>query len=152
MYSVNTVYVNPNLPIHPPPHLPPLGFSISVSLEKFVFINFVLTFNCCCSLVTKSRLTLLWPQGLQPASSSVHGISQARILAWVTISFFRGSSQPRDRTCISCLAGGFFATEPLGKPFPLKLLATHVTLRNGPGKTSGGLVFLAYLAWLWWDS
>ena len=32
---------------------------------------------------------------------SVHGIFQARILEWVAISYFRGSSQPRDRTCIS---------------------------------------------------
>ena len=33
---------------------------------------------------------------------AVHGIFQARILEWVAISSFRGSSQPRDRTCISC--------------------------------------------------
>ena len=42
------------------------------------------------------------------SSSSVHGIPQARTLEWVAISFSRGSSQPRDRTCVSCLAGGFF--------------------------------------------
>ena len=36
--------------------------------------------------------------------SSVHGIFQARILEWATISFSRGSSQPRDRTQISCIA------------------------------------------------
>ena len=45
--------------------------------------------------------------------SSVHGISQARILEWVAISFFRGSSQPRDKACmspVSCLAGRFFTT------------------------------------------
>ena len=43
--------------------------------------------------------------------SSVHGISQARVLEWVAISFSRGSSQPRDRNCVSsspALAGGFF--------------------------------------------
>ena len=40
--------------------------------------------------------------------SSVHGISQARIPEWVAISFFRGSSQPRDRTQVSCIAGRFF--------------------------------------------
>ena len=33
----------------------------------------------------------------------VHGIFQARILEWVAISFSRGSSQPRDQTCISCV-------------------------------------------------
>ena len=37
------------------------------------------------------------------AESSVHGISQARILEWVTISFSRGSSQSRDQTCIACI-------------------------------------------------
>ena len=48
--------------------------------------------------------------------SSVHGISQARILEWVAISFSRGSSQPRDQTHIPCLASWFFTTEPPGKP------------------------------------
>ena len=48
--------------------------------------------------------------------SSVHGISQARILEWVAISFSRGSSRLRDRTHISCIAGRFFTTEPTGKP------------------------------------
>ena len=33
---------------------------------------------------------------------SVHGISQARILEWVAISFSKGSSWPRDQNCISC--------------------------------------------------
>ena len=51
-----------------------------------------------------------------PPGSSVHGILQARILVWVAISFSRGSSWPRDRTCISCIAGGFFTAEPPGKP------------------------------------
>ena len=36
--------------------------------------------------------------------SSVHGNFQARILQWVAISVFRGSSQPRDQTHISCVS------------------------------------------------
>ena len=36
------------------------------------------------------------------------GILQARILEWVAIPFSRGSSWPRDWTCASCIAGGFF--------------------------------------------
>ena len=48
--------------------------------------------------------------------SSVHGISQARILEWVAISFSRGSSQFRDWIHVSCTAGRFFTTEPPGKP------------------------------------
>ena len=40
--------------------------------------------------------------------SSVHGILQARLLEWVAISFSRGSSWPRDRTQVSCIAGRHF--------------------------------------------
>ena len=40
--------------------------------------------------------------------SSVHGILQARLLEWVAISFSRGSSRPRDRTQVSCVAGRHF--------------------------------------------
>ena len=39
---------------------------------------------------------------------TVHGILQARILEWVAFPFSRGSSQPRDQTQVSCIAGGFF--------------------------------------------
>ena len=48
--------------------------------------------------------------------SPVHGIFQARILEWVAISFSRESSPPRDQTCASCIAGGFYTSEPPGKP------------------------------------
>ena len=40
--------------------------------------------------------------------SPIHGIFQARILEWVAISFSRGSSQPRDRTQVSCIVGRRF--------------------------------------------
>ena len=43
----------------------------------------------------------------QPGSS-VHGISQTRILEWVAIFFFRRSYQLRDQTCVSCIADRFF--------------------------------------------
>ena len=48
---------------------------------------------------------------------SVHGILHSRILEWVAIPFSGGSSQPRDRTQVSCIAGEFFtiwATMVLG--------------------------------------
>ena len=54
-----------------------------------------------------------------PPGSSVPGILQARILEWVVMPSPRGSSQPRDWThvsCSSCIAGGFFITEPPGNP------------------------------------
>ena len=53
--------------------------------------------------VTQSCLTLC-----DPMDYTIHGILQARILEWVAFPFSRGSSQPRDRTQVSCIAGGFF--------------------------------------------
>ena len=61
--------------------------------------------------VAKLRLTLCDPMDCSPPGSSVHEISQARILEWVVISFSRESSQPRDQTCVSYvswIAGRFF--------------------------------------------
>ena len=63
---------------------------------------------CVCVLVTQSCPTLCDPMDYSPPGSSVHGILQARILEWVTITFSRGSSQPRDQTWVSCIAGRFF--------------------------------------------
>ena len=40
--------------------------------------------------------------------NTVHEILQVRILEWVAFPFSRGSSQPRNRTGVSCIAGGFF--------------------------------------------
>ena len=66
----------------------------------------------------QSCLTLWDPMYLSPPGSSVHGILQARILEWVAMPSSRGSSWPRDRTgvsCISCIAGRLFTTQPLGR-------------------------------------
>ena len=48
-------------------------------------------------------LTLCDPMDSSPPDFSVHVISQARILKQVVISFFMGSSRPRDKTHISCI-------------------------------------------------
>ena len=50
----------------------------------------------------------LWPVDYSLQGSSVNGILQARILQWVAIPFPRGSSQSRDQTQVSCIAGRFF--------------------------------------------
>ena len=44
-----------------------------------------------------------------PSGSSVHGILQAKILEWVAMPFFRGSSWPSDQTWVSCIASRFSA-------------------------------------------
>ena len=48
------------------------------------------------------------PLECSPPGNSVHGIFQVRILEWAAVPFSRGSSQPRDRTSILCIAGRFF--------------------------------------------
>ena len=50
----------------------------------------------------------LGPMDYSPPASSVNGILQVRILEWVAIPFSRDSSQPKDQTQLSCIAGGFF--------------------------------------------
>ena len=53
---------------------------------------------------------------LQPHGRIVHGLLQARILEWVAFPFSKGSSQPRDWTQVSCIAGVFFTSWAQGKP------------------------------------
>ena len=45
---------------------------------------------------------------LQPMDYTIHGILQARILEWVAFPFSKESSEPRDWTQVSHIAGGFF--------------------------------------------
>ena len=65
----------------------------------------------CCRSAAQPCPTVCDPVGCSPPGSSVHGILQARRLEWVAISFSRGSSRPRDRTCISGIAGGIVTPE-----------------------------------------
>ena len=67
-------------------------------------------------LVAKLCLTLCDPMDCSPPGSSVHGISQARILEWVVVPFSRWSSWPRGQTWVFCTAGGFSTAEPPGTP------------------------------------
>ena len=80
----------------------------SMYLYSHGWIWGVISFVClyilvCCCLVAKSCPTLCDPMNCSLPGSSVCGMSQARILAWGVISYSRGSSRPRDRTCISCI-------------------------------------------------
>ena len=60
------------------------------------------------SEITQSCQPLCDPVDCSPSGSSIHGIFQARILEWVAISLSRGSSQPRDQTQASHIAGRRF--------------------------------------------
>ena len=95
-------------------HVSPPGKPQSWSLTQasaFLFFKGI-TVPC---LVAQLCPTLRGPLDCGLPGSSLHGIFQARILEWVTISISRGSSWPWDRTRVSCLscqrlAAGLFTT------------------------------------------
>ena len=58
----------------------------------------------------KVKVAQSCPTLCDPMDYTVHGILQARILEWVAFPFFRGSSQPRDQTQFSRIAGRFFTS------------------------------------------
>ena len=58
----------------------------------------------------KGQVIQLCPTLCDPMDYGVHGILQARTLEWVAFPFSRGSSQPRDRTQVSRIAGRFFTS------------------------------------------
>ena len=55
-------------------------------------------------------------------------------LEWIIISSCRGSSQLRDLICVSCIAGGFFPTEPCGEAccYLHSLLSKRLGGEKGP--------------------
>ena len=58
----------------------------------------------------KLKVAQSCPTLCNPMDYTVHGILQARLLEWVAFPFSTGSSQPRDRTQVSHIAGGFFTS------------------------------------------
>ena len=82
-----------------------MGCSFLGGTDYFICVCFSITSGLTCRcLLTKSCPTLLQPMDCSLPGFSVRGILQARILEWVAMAFSRGSSRPRDRTCISCIA------------------------------------------------
>jgi len=93
----------------------------SMKCRDLTWSPYLLFLSCACVHAQSLQLcpNVRNPIYCSPPGSSVNGILQARILECVSMPSSRGSSQPRDRTCISCTAGGFLTTEPLRKPLSL---------------------------------
>ena len=102
-----------------------------------VCVTSLLVCACTCSLA-QSCLTLCDPLDCSLPGSSVHGIFQARILEWVAISSSRGSSQPSNRThvsCISYIGRWFLQLSRLGSslhPLPLNLTVSDGGIMSYP--------------------
>ena len=62
------------------------------------------------SFLMKVKVAQSYPILCDPTDCTVHGVLQARILEWVAFPFSRGSSQPRNGTQVSRIAGGFFTS------------------------------------------
>ena len=122
------------------------------------------TFFIVCVSVALGRVQLCDPMDRSPLGSSVHGVLQARILEWGAISFSEGNlPNPGIEPVSPALAGGFFTTEPPGKPHGdsysllgsvgrglLRCGRTCVVLssRVGPHSWKCGIALLPFL-WLW---
>ena len=80
--------------------------------------------------VTVAQLCLRDPMNCSLLGSSVHRILQARILEWVVITFFRGSSDPEMEPRSLALQADCFFYEPLGKPLQCEGLSQEPPKQN----------------------
>ena len=69
-----------------------IDFTVKEAIFQYVFVYLVSCVWLFCNSMDRSL-----------PGFSIHGIFQAGILEWIAISFSRGSSRPRDWTCISCI-------------------------------------------------
>ena len=75
-----------------------------------LFVSLIVLIISHCIHIPKIRLYIFSESCLVMSDYTVHGVLQARILEWVTVPFSRGSSQPRNRTQVSHIVGGFFTS------------------------------------------
>ena len=99
----------------------------------------------------KVKVTQSCPTLCDPIDFTVHEILQARILQWVAYPFSSGSSQPRNRTRVSCIAGGFFTNwtfrEAHNQPRQHIKKQRHYSANNGLSSQSYN--FASILAYMW---
>ena len=89
-----------------------LEWSVKVSYANWLITLF--KFSIIADFMSIVCMKVKGPQSCptlsDPMVYTVHGILQAKILEWAAFPFSRGSSQPRDQTQVSHLAGGFFTS------------------------------------------
>ena len=100
--------------------------------EKTRWVKYQRCGLACCACVL-SRVRLFWdPMEYSPPGSSVHRISQARILEWIAISSSRESSRPRDWTHVSWISALAGSSQEV-KPVPQNAIKEHCRCRKEPG-------------------
>ena len=103
----------------------------------------------CTRVHAQSCPTLCDPMECGPAGSSVHGILQARIQEWVAIPFSWGSTQPRDQTQVSYIAGRFLTTGEQSKEKEFKLHLSYKLMGSWcPTLSGSGYMFTQrFIGW-----
>ena len=97
------------------------GSSSSRPPLHWLLWTFYLSYFLVLCFVAQSCLALCDPWTVASQAPLSMGILQARILEWVAMPSPRVSSQPRDRTQVSCIAGRFFKLSYQGRPHFLNL-------------------------------
>ena len=85
-----------------------IGWSHDIALASKVYVAFCMKYFI--HNLWKTKRMVVWRFSYPDCSlpgSSIHEISQARILEWIAISFSRGTLRPKDQTQVSCVAGSF---------------------------------------------
>ena len=92
-------------------------FLVFSEFVTMLFLSFFFFGHKGCGILThlksekmKVKVAQLCLTLCNPMDYTVHGILQARILEWAALPLSRGSSQPRDRTQVSSIAGRFFTS------------------------------------------
>ena len=97
----------------------------------FIFPHHSYMFPVLC-WVAQCCPTLCGPMDCSPPGFSVLWILQAKVLEWVAMPSSRGSSQPRDRTQVSCIAGGFFTISPIREALMFPTSTYKELLKKSP--------------------
>ena len=100
-----------------------------ISLDH-TFLKYDLENSVKVKVTLKVKVTQSCPTLCDPMDYTVHGILQARILEWVAFPFSRGSSQTRDQTQVSCIAGGFFTNSVMRETSDSPSNASSCSIRS----------------------
>ena len=85
-------------------------YSQSCWQTNVILFTIIYPSGACINKYLKVKVTQLCSTLCDPMDYTVHGIFQVRILEWVVVPFSRGFSQPRNRTQVSQIEGGFFTS------------------------------------------